>query len=102
VSHCSTPDSNRLIDFGGGVQFHIRTNDKNNIGAFRIQFPMQPKGLSYYPFDSISLHGPSDLPVHTDPKSAESEVVGAENQDKTSSMPASALFVHLFKLPPFP
>ena len=63
---------------------------------------MQPKRLSNYPFNSISLHGPSDLPVHTDPKPAVSEVVGAENQDKTSSMPASALFVHLFKLPPFP
>ena len=40
---------------------------------------MQPKRLSYYSFDSISLHGPSDLPVHTNSKSAESEVVGAEN-----------------------
>jgi hypothetical protein len=40
--------------------------------------------------------------VHTDSKSAESEVIGAENQDKTRARPTLTLFVDLFKLQPVP
>jgi hypothetical protein len=61
---------------------------------------MQAKRLSYYPFDSISLHGPFDLPVHTDPDPALAEVVLEYDQGKTFAVQALALFVHLFKLPP--
>ena len=61
---------------------------------------MQAKRLSYYPFDSISLHGPFDLPVHTDPNPALAEVVVEYDQGKAFAVQTFALFVHLFKLPP--
>ena len=59
---------------------------------------MQAKRLSYYPFDAISLHGPFDLPVYTDPNSALSQRVWVKNQRKSFAMQSPALFVHLFKL----
>jgi|GEM_PF-1784816 len=62
---------------------------------------MQAKRLSYYPFDSIPFHGTSDLPVHTDPNPAISELVPVKNQGEPFAMQSSALFVYLFKLPPF-
>lgn len=40
--------------------------------------------------------------MHTDSKSTESEVIGAENQDKTWARPALSLLVDLFKLQPVP
>jgi len=40
--------------------------------------------------------------VHTNSKPAESEVVGAENQDKTRAMPTFSLLVDLFKLQSVP
>lgn len=61
---------------------------------------MQAKRLSYYPFDSISLHGPFDLPVHTDPNPAPVEVVLEYDQGKAFAVQSLALFVHQFKLPP--
>jgi hypothetical protein len=61
---------------------------------------MQAKRLSYYPFDSISLHGPFDLPVHTDPNPALAEVVVEYDQREAFAVQSLALFVHLFKLPP--
>ena len=61
---------------------------------------MQAKRLSDYPFDSISLHGPFDLPVHTDPNPALAEVVVVYDQGEVFAMQSFALFVHLFKLPP--
>jgi hypothetical protein len=61
---------------------------------------MQAKRLSYYPFDSISLHGPFDLPVHTDPNPALTEVIVKYDQGKAFAVQSPALFVHLFKLPP--
>jgi hypothetical protein len=60
---------------------------------------MQAKRLSDYPFYSISLHGPFNLPVHTDPDSAISELVLVTDQGQSLSMQALAPFVHLFKLP---
>ena len=63
---------------------------------------MQAKRLSYYPFDSISLHGPFDLPVYTDPNPVLFEVVEVYDQGKTFAMQSLALFVHLLKLPPLP
>jgi len=39
---------------------------------------MQAKRLSDDPFDAISLHGPSDLPVHTDSNPVVFEVVSLE------------------------
>lgn len=62
---------------------------------------MQAKRLSYYPFDAISLHGPSDLPVYTDPNSTVSQHVWVKNQGKSFAMQSPALFVNLFKLRPF-
>jgi len=61
---------------------------------------MQAKRLSYYPFDAVSFHGPSDLPVYTDPDPALSQLVWVKNQGKTFAMQSPALFVHLFKLRP--
>ena len=61
---------------------------------------MQAKRLSCYPFNSISLHGPFDLSVHTDPNPALFEVVLAYDQGEAFAMYSFALFVHLFKLPP--
>lgn len=61
---------------------------------------MQAKRLSYHPFDSISLHGPFDLPVHTDPNPALSEVVLEYDQGKAFAVQSLTLFVHLLKLPP--
>lgn len=89
-------------DLSWRVKFHGRTNGKNNIGTLRVSFPIQPKGLPDYSFDSISLYGPSDLPVHTYSKPAESELVGAENQGKTWARPAFSLLIDLFKLQPAP
>lgn len=63
---------------------------------------MQPKGLPDDPFHSISLHSPSDMPVHTDPKPAVSEIVGKKKQDKPLTVPAAALFVDLIELPCIP
>jgi hypothetical protein len=62
---------------------------------------MQAKRLSDYPFDSISLHGPFDLPVYTDPNPALSEIVVAYDQGKSFAMQSFALFVYLFELPSF-
>lgn len=61
---------------------------------------MQAKRLSDYPFDSISLHGPFNLPVHTDPDSAVFELVWVKDQAESFAMQSLTLFVHLLKLPP--
>ena len=55
---------------------------------------MQAKRLSYYPFDSISLHGPFDLSMHADPNPALSEVVSVYDQGEVFAMQSFALFVH--------
>lgn len=60
---------------------------------------MQAKRLPDYPFDSISLHSPFNLPVYADPDSAVFTCVVVKNQGEAFAMQACALFVHLFKLP---
>ena len=62
---------------------------------------MQAKRLSDYPFDSISFHGPFDLPVYTDPNPVLSEIVVAYDQGKSFAMQSLTLFVYLFELPSF-
>jgi len=62
---------------------------------------MQAKRLSDDPFDAISLHGPSDLPVHTDSNPVVFEVVSLENQGKSLTMQALPPFIYLLKLPSF-
>jgi hypothetical protein len=60
---------------------------------------MQAKRLSYYPFDPVSFHGPSDLPVYTDPNPVTVKVVWVNNQGKTFAANSPALFVNPLKLP---
>lgn len=60
---------------------------------------MQAKRFSDYPFDSISLHGPFNLPVYADPDSAVFKCVVEKNQGESFAMQTLALFIHLFKLP---
>lgn len=80
----------------------IRTNGKNDIYSRRIVFLPESKGFPDDPFDTISLHRTTNLPMDTYPKPACPCRIWPANQRKPLTVQTTSHAVHFLKLPTFP
>jgi hypothetical protein len=80
----------------------IRPDGDHNVTGRRKNVPVPAKDLSEHALDPIATDGPANEAVHTDSQPAGVKGIGQNHQGKTRSLEATAVPVHLRKLPGLP
>jgi hypothetical protein len=86
-------------DISGVYTGKVSTNGKNNICSCRIVFSPKPERLPNNPFDAISLHHTTNLPMNANPNPAFTCRIRQADQCKTLTMQTPSPAVNFIKLP---
>ncbi len=78
-----------------------RTYSKDDIDSCRIIASSQPERLPDNSFETVSLHRPMNLPMHTDPQPAVTGRIRKTDQGVTFPVQTFTLAVNFVKLPGF-
>ena len=90
-----------LADIAWMCTGKVGTNGKNNICSGRILFLPKSKRLANDPFEAISLHCATNLPMDTYSQPAGLCCIRPTDQGETNTVQTPATAVNLVKLPSF-